>query len=274
LTQPAASHQIREAERRLGVTLFKRSGRWMDLTPAAERLLMAGLYAEDTLGKAELDAVEMHRNARPTLRIGVGNYDNINWLPAAVRAVEVVNPDARVELLRCSNPELRNALATGDMDCFLAPHEQAFEGLDCVDLFDDELVAVFPANELAWPETVAAVDFAGWRYVAFQAHPSPGFEYERFFQAGGYIPGDIFRVETSTGIISLVAAGMGASIVPRWSLPIEMNAGRLSVRRLAPEAIFITWGFYSQLKVPGAKHGLLAAIVAALKLEPMATVVS
>ena len=264
LTQPAASHQIREAERRLGVTLFKRNGRWMDLTPAAERLLMAGLYAEDTLRKAELDAVDMHRNARPTLRIALGNYDNVNWLPAAVAAVETVTLEARIELVRCANLELRKMLATGSADCFIAPHDAAFDDVGGAALFEDELVAIFPPDADVKSEAVAATDFEGWRYIAFQAHPSPGFEYERFFQQGGYIPRDVFQVETGTGIIRLVASGLGASIVPLWSTIQDRDAGLVVTRPLAPVRLYVEWRLYSEIKSPGAKHQLLQAVTAAL----------
>ena len=264
LTQPAASHQIREAERRLGVTLFKRNGRWMDLTPAAERLLMAGLYAEDTLRKAELDAVDMDRNARPTLRIALGNYDNVNWLPAAVAAVETVTPEARIELVRCANLELRKMLATGSADCFIAPYDAAFDEIGGAELFEDELVAIFPPDVEVNSEAVVATDFEGWRYIAFQAHPSPGFEYERFFQQGGYTPRDVFQVETGTGIIRLVASGLGASIVPLWSTIQDRDARLVVTRSLAPGRLYVEWRLYSEIKSPGAKHQLLQAVTSAL----------
>lgn len=265
LTQPAASHQIREAERRLGVTLFKRAGRSMELTPAAERLLMAGLYAEDTLRKAELDAVEMDRNARPILRVALGNYDNVNWLPAALQAIEAINPEARIELLRVSNLELRNALATGRADCFIAPHDDHFNDLKNMALFEDELMAIFPPHTPNRSETVAAADFDGWRYIAFQAHPSPGFEYERFFQRGGFIPRDIFQVETGSGIVSLVAAGLGVSIMPSWCIVAETRDGLVAATSLAPEPLHIKWELYTDMTPAAAKREMLDAMISALR---------
>ncbi len=268
LTQPAASHQIREIERRLGITLFKRTGRWMDLTPAAERLLMAGLYAEDTLRKAEFDAVEMDRNSRPTLRIALGNYDNVNWLPAAVEAVERVNPQARIEVTRCANLDLLSMATSGNTDCFIAPHDSAFDKLSGVNLFEDDLIAIFPRSLENKPEVVTAADFEGWRYLAFNAHPSPGFEYELFFQPGGYVPRDVFRVESSTGIINLVVAGLGAAILPSWTTAATQEAALVSARRLASGPIPISWGIYSDAKPTHAKQGLLDAVVSVLKKAP------
>jgi LysR family transcriptional regulator for metE and metH len=270
LTQPAASHQIREAERRLGITLFKRTGRSMELTPAAERLLMAGLYAEDTLRKAELDAVEMDRNSRPILRAALGNYDNVNWLAAALEAVGTINSDARIELLRVSNLELRNALATGKADCFIAPHDDHFNDLKSATLFEDELVAIFPPGTPNSNGAVTAADFDGWRYIAFQSHPSPGFEYERFFQRGEFIPRDVFQAETSSGIVSLVAAGLGASILPSWCMDTEYRAGLVSPRSLAPEPLHIKWELYTDMRPTDGKREMLDAIVIALsQLRPV-----
>jgi LysR family transcriptional regulator for metE and metH len=265
LTQPAASHQIREAERRLGVTLFKRSGRSMELTAAAERLLMAGRYAEDTLRKAELDAVEMDRNARPILRVALGNYDNVNWLPVALKAVETVNAQARIELLRCSNLELRDALVTGRADCFIAPHDNQFSELRSLPLFEDELLAIFPPEVPNQEETVAAGDFERWRYIAFQAHPSPGFEYERFFQAGGFIPRDVLQVETSCGVVSLVASGQGASIMPSWCVINERRSGSVSAYRLVPQPLHVTWELYSGISPSAIKVEMLDALASALR---------
>lgn len=264
LTQPAASHQIREAERRLGVTLFRRSGRSMELTPAAERLLMAGLYAEDTFRKAELDAVEMERNALPILRVALGNFDNVNWLPSALKALETVNPVARIELLRCSNVELRDALATGRADCFVSPRDEHFSDLRSTPLFDDELLAIFPPKVPSLTKTIAASDFEGWRYIAFQAHPTPGFEYERFFQQGGFIPREVFQVETSCGVLSLVAEGQGASIMPAWCMAAERRAGLVSAHTLAPRSLQVTWELYYGNGLAAMKGAMLAALVAAI----------
>jgi LysR family transcriptional regulator, regulator for metE and metH len=226
---------------------------------------MAGLYAEDTLRKAEQDAVNLDRNSRPILRIALGNYDNVNWLPAALEAVGTINPDARIELLRVSNLELRNALGTGRADCFIAPHDDHFNDLKCTTIFEDELVAIFPPGTPNSKGTVSAGDFDGWRYIAFQAHPSPGFEYERFFQRGEFIPRDVFQVETSSGIVSLVAAGLGASIMPSWCAITEHPAGLVAARRLAPETLHIKWELYASMTPTDAKCEMLGAMIHALR---------
>jgi len=50
LTQSALSHQLRDAEQKLGTSLFLRLGKKMVLTPAGEKLLTAAHSVLDELG--------------------------------------------------------------------------------------------------------------------------------------------------------------------------------------------------------------------------------
>ena len=82
LTQPALSHQIAEAERRLGTKLFARVGRRLRLTSAgdllatsADAILMEAGLAESTLiGKFCATPGEV-------VRIGTFAYNSYRWLP-------------------------------------------------------------------------------------------------------------------------------------------------------------------------------------------------
>jgi len=53
LTQSALSHQLRDAEQRLGVRLFERVGRRLLLAPAGERLLRSARTVLEELERAE-----------------------------------------------------------------------------------------------------------------------------------------------------------------------------------------------------------------------------
>src|SRR6266700_7539410 len=57
LTQSALSHQLRDAEEKLGAALFLRLGKRMVLTPAGEKLLVSAQKVLDELRTAESQIV-------------------------------------------------------------------------------------------------------------------------------------------------------------------------------------------------------------------------
>src|ERR1700756_1177292 len=69
LTQSALSHQLRDAEERLGTALFLRLGRKMVLTSAGERLIACARRVLDELSNAEVQIEGLHGGARGEIRL-------------------------------------------------------------------------------------------------------------------------------------------------------------------------------------------------------------
>ncbi|UVK37410.1 LysR family transcriptional regulator [Mesorhizobium sp. AR10] len=265
LTQPAASHQVREAERRLGIRLFDRVGRGIRLTEAAERLLEAALYAEDTLKTAEADAIQLHRTS-PVLRIAVGHYDHVHWLPAAAAALSKEHGALKLELVRLANHDLQSAINAGSADLFLSPRSPELENLPSIPLFQDRLVGVVPLS--GQTDTPLQAEFFGrQRYLAFSYHPAHGFEYERFFSPAGVWPREIVRIESTSAIIELVAAGFGASILPAWCVTQDAALRRVALGELAPEPIHITWHVFGRSKLMEGNASILNTLASAIRSE-------
>ncbi|MGX8013599.1 LysR family transcriptional regulator [Mesorhizobium sp. ORM8.1] len=264
LTQPAASHQVREAERRLGIRLFDRVGRGIRLTEAAERLLEAAVYAEDTLKTAEADAIQLHRGTSPVLRIAVGHYDHVHWLPAVAAAMSKEQGAPKLELVRLANHDLQSAVVTGSADLFLSPGSPELESLPSIPLFDDRLVGVVPLSDQT-DAPLSADFFKKQRYLAFSYHPAHGFEYERFFSPAGVWPKEIVRIESTSAIIELVAAGFGASILPAWCVTQDAALRRVALTDLAPEALQVTWHVFGRSKLMEGNVSILNTLASAIR---------
>lgn len=264
LTQPAASHQVREAERRLGIRLFDRVGRGIRLTEAAERLLEAALYAEDTLKTAEADAIQLHRGTSPVLRIAVGHYDHVHWLPAAAAALSKEHGALKLELVRLANHDLQSAIIAGSADLFLSPGSPELESLPSIPLFQDRLVGVVPLSAQTGAP-LAAEFFGKQRYLAFSYHPAHGFEYERYFSPAGVWPKEIVRIESTSAIIELVAEGFGASILPAWSVPPDVALRGVTLCDLAPEPVHVTWHVFGRSKLMEGNVSILNTVASAIR---------
>src|SRR5437667_6225998 len=81
LTQSALSHQLRDAEEKLGTALFLRLGKRMVLTPAGEKLLISAEKVLEELKTAESQIVGLSGGTRGIIRISTECYTCYHWLP-------------------------------------------------------------------------------------------------------------------------------------------------------------------------------------------------
>ena len=92
LTPAAVSHQIKEIEDQIGVTLFARTSRTIRLTEAGAVLLEASNDALDLLGRAVSRARKMTRGAA-MLKVTVDAQFAAKWLMRRVDDFRKLRPD-------------------------------------------------------------------------------------------------------------------------------------------------------------------------------------
>ena len=85
LTQSALSHQLRDAEEKLGTALFLRLGKKMVLTPAGEQLLVCARRVLGELSSAENQIEGLNGGARGVIRLSTECYTCYHWLPPLLK---------------------------------------------------------------------------------------------------------------------------------------------------------------------------------------------
>lgn len=98
MAQPALSQQIKRLEQELGVTLFDRSRRHVQLTEAGRTLAEDGRQLLEHHTKVQDAARAAGRGEIGTLRVGMVGSAVIGLLPELMRAFTRRHPDARLEL--------------------------------------------------------------------------------------------------------------------------------------------------------------------------------
>ena len=86
ISPSAASHRLKEAERRLGVTLTVAEGRSLRLTDAALHLADVAEVATASMRSAEETARWMNSTDRATVRIALDFYDTAPWFERLVES--------------------------------------------------------------------------------------------------------------------------------------------------------------------------------------------
>lgn len=142
LTQPALSRQMDVLERELGVTVFHRTGRTIQLTSAGELLLPLALEAEDLHER-------MRGQGMPdVLHIAVGGSAAVSILPRILQALNRHHPSTQIRLIEATPPELERLARTGGADLLI--HEEftsttSASGLISVPLYCDTVLPVVGA---------------------------------------------------------------------------------------------------------------------------------
>jgi len=159
VSQPALSAQIAQLEALLGVTLFERDRRGVQLTPAGRELLSG---AQETLAACDRFSQLARSCGAPLsgpLRLGVIPTIGAYLLPRVLPAVAEAYPDLQVFLREDMTDRLLEQLEEGKLDLLLLAIDIDLGGVATLPLFSDPFVLAVPAkDELAGAREVALSD--------------------------------------------------------------------------------------------------------------------
>ena len=219
ISQPPLSRAIRALEERLGVVLFARSRRRVELTPEGTRLLGE---ARRILGQLERTVQEvrgMARGEEGRLRIGFVSLADYGVLPGLLKAFKSARPGVTLALREMLSPEQAAALAAGELDFgLLLPPVSGAEGLEHIVVQRERFVAALPArHRLAAAKGKLAVSaLAGEPFVMVPRDIAPGlYDIVTGLAARAGISFNVAQeaIQMQT-VVSLVSSGLGAAIVP------------------------------------------------------------
>jgi DNA-binding transcriptional LysR family regulator len=238
MTQPQLSRRIGALERDLGVALFSRAHRQIELTRAGELLLgeARGVLAQAALAERLLrDAA---RGAIGHLRFGTRSTSQYTLVPAAIRRLREMHPHASVTLTGALPGLQVEHLRQGTIDLTVLRGPVDLEGgLQAALLRTDPLAVGLPEHHrLARRSVVDAADLADEAFVEIAWYQAFGYrELTRGYCARvGFVPRVVQAVDTSDMLAMCVAAGLGIGLMPDTSR--ELPIPGLVFRPLRPKA--------------------------------------
>jgi DNA-binding transcriptional LysR family regulator len=213
IAQQSLSQQIRGLETQLGVTLFQRSTRGVELTDVGAVLLRE---ARPLLAQAERATDAVRRAARGEqgeLRVGflstVANY----FMPPVVRAFRERHPGVTLHTEDVPIAALVAGLRDGTLDAGLT-RPPLVDDLETEVALREPVAAVLPeGHRLADRAELTLADLANEPWVLTQRASWPPWhrQYDEVFARAGYRPRVVQRGTTPQGLLALVAAGVGVT---------------------------------------------------------------
>jgi LysR family transcriptional regulator for metE and metH len=242
LTQSALSHQLRDAERILGRSLFLRDKKRMRLTSAGERLLAS---ARDILGQldaAEREIRESQDEPEGTIRVSTECSTCYSWLPGAMESFQARYPAVDVQVVVEATREPLSALLDGRIDVGIVSSSIRNARLAQEPLFDDELVAVLSAGHpLRKKPFLTASDFAGVELLTYDAPKEELAVFQHVLVPAGVRPRRWTPLALTEAMIEMARAGRGIGVMARWAAAPSLRQGGLVAKGITRAGLPRQW---------------------------------
>jgi DNA-binding transcriptional LysR family regulator len=233
ISQPAASQQIQELERRLGTALLDRSTRPVGLTEAGR------IYHEfccDVLRREEectarLD--QMRDASAGTLRVASIYSVALTEMPRVSAEFEAACPGVELTVEYLRPDKVYEAVRNEWCDLGLVSYPEPERNIVVIPWRDERMaVALPPGHRLAERTTLRARDLDGDDFVAFDDDLRIRKDTDRFLREQGVEVRVTMHFDNIQMVKEAVALGHGISILPDRTMQHEIAQGRLKSARL------------------------------------------
>jgi DNA-binding transcriptional LysR family regulator len=218
IAQSPLSQQIQRLERQVGVALFDRNRRKVELTEAGQAMLG---HAREALAQADLGANAARGAAAGqagTLRIGFLASAALELLATIVPPWRAVAPVASLEFVEGSSGEHIAGVRERRLDVAFVRPTQPGDDLVVEEVWREPVVAVVPAGSpLARRKSLRLKDLDGQPFVLFPRASAPDF-HDNLVDACrrvGFVPEVAHECSAMPTVVGVVAAGLGVSLVPQ-----------------------------------------------------------
>lgn len=225
VTQPSLSAQIAQLEGHVGLKLFERDRRRVQLTPAGDALVR---IARDTLASCDrLGQVAKSFGTPLTgpLRMGVIPTVGPYLLPRVLPAVSAAYPELQLFLREEMTDRLLEQLEEGKLDLLLLAIDVELRNVTTLPLFSDPFVLAVPeADELSQSEEACFTDLDGRNVLLLDEGHCLRDQTLPLCESSGADELSGFRASSLGTITQMVANGLGITLIPEMAIDREAAA--------------------------------------------------
>ena len=232
LSQPTISDRLRALEHELGVTLVRRQGRGVTLTPEGEAFLPYARRALDVIKQGAESARAAHTGSVGRVSIAVSVTAGAYLFAPALVAFQAAHPDVEVQVRSAHSWESPGLLLDDVAHLALTSGALLHPQIETVAEFHSRLALVARADHpLARSVRVTKADLLEQQLLVSYWGPA----YQRFLEEvkSGASPRQWLAISPVELVKGLLLAGVGVSIVPEVAVRLEIGDARLVALTLA-----------------------------------------
>lgn len=216
IAQPPLSRQIQQLEEELGIELFRRTKRSVELTDAGKIFLKEVYNVLESLERGISKAKLASQGEAGWLTIGSIGSAYYVVLPRVLREFRRNYPEIELILQSLESPEQNQMLLENRIDVSFGRFSKPEKELVFETIYKEELVvALPPGHHLARKKVLSFSDLKNEPFILFPNLPSAHAENTlQAFASEGLSPKIIQTVKEMYIALGLVAAGIGITLVP------------------------------------------------------------
>lgn len=248
VVQSALSHQIKRLEDELGVSLFSRTSRRVELTAAGTAFVSAARVSLQYAERAGIDAAAAAGYIRGRLSVGVIPTVTAIDVSAALKAFRAAHPQVHIVLQVSGSDVLEPAIIRGEIDvAFLGlPETRQPRGVAWRDLGSDPLVAVVShEHPFASRHEISLSDLASETFADFPTGTPARDESDLAFAAAGIHREVAFESMATDLTIDLVRQNLAVTLLPSRYAPNHQALVSLRIDDGPSRTEYLAWSNFN-----------------------------
>jgi len=229
VTQPAISMQVKELEQSVGMSLFDRTGRDVQLTTPGEYLLVFARRVLANMKDAEDAMARLNGVSCGRLTVGLvttGNY----FLPRLVSRFLDEHPGIDLQLVVANRKALIDLIQRNEVDLAVMGQPPKELATRAEPFAPHPIVLVCsPTHPLARVEHLSPNAMANERFIVREQGSGTRATMEKFFRDHTISPTYAMEIGSGDAIKQAVAANLGVSFLSAHTLKLELQAGLLRI---------------------------------------------
>lgn len=217
MTQPPLSILLRKFEEELGVTLFHRSGRNLELTLSGEFLYKQGRELLDFSDHIERQLVEHDEGIRGTVKMGCITSANLFILPNVIKRVHEETPNIVTHVREGNSSYVLQELRSLSIDIGIVRTSVRAEDIHTSTLLTEPLLlALPPTHPLSKKDSIEISDLRNERFLLPTTSQGQGIADDviEACQNSGFTPNIVYWGTETVPTLLMVMKGAGISFVP------------------------------------------------------------
>ncbi|MGG6311665.1 LysR family transcriptional regulator [Paenibacillus macerans] len=216
LTQPALSHAIAKLENELGVPLFERGGRSLELNRYGEMFVKWVEQAMQNLGNGMRELEEWTNPDTGVVAMSYLNILGVDLVPTLVRNYRQSHPQVRFELTQGNLGDIDEHLNKGLSDLMITSRESFMELHEWVVIQTMPLYIVVSAqHRFADRASLSLTELSGEPFVGLKNNCGLKATILSRFQHTGFMLTSTYDAEDLITVAGFIKAGLGVSVLPK-----------------------------------------------------------